>query len=476
MKFEIKNLLLISFCITLGLVIAHCVVAESASKQFNVYMQVLSESVCNSNGICEPDLGEDSTNCFNDCGCNHNLVCESQRLETAANCPSDCAAGGGGGGGTVPEFGLYIKNLKIDKITFGSAELSWQTSKPAQCTLYLGKTTEYEKETITETKFLADHVLEITNLYPSTAYHFNLVCKDAYSEKDQTGDRFFATLYIIGNVNNFTATARETDILLSWENPEDTNFDSVRIVKNENFYPADINDGTVIYKGASQTFTDGNVRIGKVYYYAAFAHGKNGSWSSGALAFAQIQPPVTPVAPVTPVTPITPVFPQEKYLKLSDFDFYSNGVKLPVINEKMVEPQANRELIVSINYEKIPANYKKLFFELNANQNKYLYLFTPNEEKTVYGVRLVSPLQEQGYPFRIVFLDEENKFVSELQGELSVWLVQTKTPLLWIWLWLKENIVMVFLIIILILLLILFLILEKRREKKEKALVNENNY
>jgi hypothetical protein len=458
LKFKIKKLLLTSFLVFAGIFFAGLACAQSDVKSFNVNVNVFAEVSCNSNGICEPSLGENELNCFNDCGCNNNGTCESQRGEDASNCPGDCYAVPAGG--YVSEFKLYIKNLKIENITFGSASFSWQTNKPAFCKIYLGRTSSYEKEIISETEFLTNHYFNFSNLLPSTVYHFNIVCQDSFGISAETGDKYFTTLYVIENVNNFTATPGENEIYLSWENPLTENFELTRIVKNENFYPTGIDDGQILYEGTGEFFEDKNVEVGKIYYYAAFVKGKNKSWSSGALAFSQNKKGEIPAEPVIPGVGI---------LKLSDFDFYSDGIKIPVIDEKTVNPEANRQLIISIDYEKIPSAYKKIFIELDTLNNKFYYLFTPNRDKAVYSVSLVSPFLAGKYPIKINFLNEENKIISELNGELAVWFSQIEKPGSWIMIWLRNNITTVALLIILILLLILLFILEKRRRRNKKA-------
>lgn len=48
-------------------------------------------SACNLNGTCEPALGENSSNCANDCPiCNNNGTCDAG--ENNGNCPADCPA------------------------------------------------------------------------------------------------------------------------------------------------------------------------------------------------------------------------------------------------------------------------------------------------------------------------------------------------------------------------------------------------
>lgn len=50
------------------------------------------QPICNNNGICEPERGENFANCPGDCPatCNNNGICEPELGETHENCPDDC--------------------------------------------------------------------------------------------------------------------------------------------------------------------------------------------------------------------------------------------------------------------------------------------------------------------------------------------------------------------------------------------------
>ena len=453
------------------------VIAQSNSGQAIPTVNVTGE--CNNNGICEIDLGETVDGCPGECGCNNNNLCEEDRGENRANCPNDCV-----GGTTVPEeFELYIKNLKISKITFNSAEITWQTNRPAACNTYFGKTTEYEKQIITETGLSSSHLANLTDLSFSTAYHFYIICKEANNKTAQTDDKYFTTLSVIVNVSNFIATPGENKIDLSWKNPTDPNFQSVRIVRNENFYPANISDGIILYEGDSQSFTDKNIEILKGYYYAIFAKGKDGSWSSGAVAYAVVKPMPSPEPTPTPTpipepepTPVptpTPEPAPEQKLTLKDFEFYSDGAKLSLINDKTVEIGAEKTLTVSINYEKIIGTYKKLILEVVNGENKFSYLFAPNGEKAVYSTSFTVPSKAGKYPFTINIFNEKNELSLQLTGELSVFEKEkpAQQNIIIIWIVKYACCINIFLLILLIILLLLLLILLIKRKKEEE---NEN--
>jgi len=466
-----KILLISALLVFTSFVVCPSVLAQSDSGQATPTLQVTGE--CNNNGICESNLGETSNICPNECGCNNNNICESQRGEDRSNCFNDCPPSSGV---NPPELGLYIKNLEVGKITFDSAEIFWKTNREAICNVYVGKTAEYEKETISETEVSTNHLVKLIDLSFSTTYHFNIICKDLNDLTTQTGDRYFTTLFVISNVNNFIAVAGQQEIFLRWENSSDPDFQLVRIVRSETFYPPSIDDGDILYEGTEEFFTDNNVEILKTYYYSIFAKSKNGSWSSGAVAFAIIQP--TPVIPlvvppvVPPVTP--PVIPPEiAKLSLKDFDFYSEGVKLLLVDDKTINVGLNENLIISIAYEKVSSGYK-LIAELAIDKNTFSYLFAVSQENTVYSTSLISPELVQKYPLTIKIYNEKNNFVYELEGELSVF----KKPepfgknIYLIWLITHINIFLFILLLILLLLLFLLLVLLLLDDRKEK---DENN-
>lgn len=196
---------------------------------------------CNNNNVCESARGEDSDNCPNDCGpvtyftltytaSDNGAITGTnpQTVRQGADGAQVTAVANSGyhftnwsdgstsaartdknvqgninltayfspfvGGNTLLLLKPFIKNLKISKITFNSAEISWQTNVPAFCTTNLGKTTEYEKEIISETESADNHFAELTGLDSSTIYHFNISCKTINKLTAGTGDKYFASI------------------------------------------------------------------------------------------------------------------------------------------------------------------------------------------------------------------------------------------------------------------------------------------
>ena len=439
----------------------------------------VTSELCNNNGICEPHVGEDSTFCFNDCGCNNNGICEDQRMETEANCPADCSTSSSVGGGFDPKvFSLYIENLKINNITFDSAKILWQTSQTAFCTFYIGRTSDYEKEIISETELKTEHFVQLNNLNPSTEYHFNIFCDNGQGLNAETKDKYFTTLFVIDNVNNFVAKPGISEITLTWENPVSDNFKSVTIVRNLEYFPSNISDGEIIYQGKAEYFVDIGLTQGKDYYYTIFAEGLNGSFSSGAIAYAKIQIPGQIEEPIDILEPEI-IIPDSKILEFKDFDFYSDGQKLLLEDERKLELESEKILTISVDKEKVPENYKKIIAKLKTEKNNFYYLFNLNKLEIVYNTSFLVPKNSGNYLITILFINQENKIIAKTDGELSIWKDEQTflAEKLNIYFWINNTtfiLVLFFSVAIFLLLLLLFLFKRRKKKKEEDEFKNIN--
>lgn len=85
------------------------------------------------------------------------------------------------------------------------------------------------------------------------------------------------------NVSSFTATAGDSQVVLSWTNPG-SDFSGVKILRKTGSYPANITDGTVIYDNNGTSFIDTGLTNGTAYYYTAFSRDIVLNYSSGVQA------------------------------------------------------------------------------------------------------------------------------------------------------------------------------------------------
>jgi hypothetical protein len=229
------------------------------------------------------------------------------------------------------------------------------------------------------------------------------------------------------NVINFRATPLENSITLNWINPNFSVFDSVRIVRSDKFYPRDIYDGQVVYKGSAETYNDTDVKVGVTYYYSNFAKDSQGNYSSGALAQARIRPAgeiaVTPTStdPFANISVLKNVHPDIARLSLTDFDFIQDRRKLANI-DNTVAIDGSKNLTISLDYKKVPEILKTIAITLIDPKDPsqvFPFLLRVNKDKTAYEA-ILAPLGRSGkYEMKIIVLDYKNQGLKRLEGSLQ---------------------------------------------------------
>ena len=78
---------------------------------------------------------------------------------------------------------------------------------------------------------------------------------------------------------NSTALPANGQVVLNWENPKDNDFVRVVIKRSTDDYPKTKNDGTTIYEGTLETFTDIGLDNNNAYYYSIFSYDKSNNYS-----------------------------------------------------------------------------------------------------------------------------------------------------------------------------------------------------
>ena len=139
----------------------------------------------------------------------------------------------------------------------------------------------------------------VNDLTPNTTYSYSVRSTDTAGNTAQTPLTTFTTLQDVtppANPNNFTSTPGSRQITLQWANPVDADFLGVRLIRQQGQFPANQNDGVVIFSQdtpgvANGSRTDTELTNGTQYFYALFAYDTAGNFSTGVLQSA------TPVAP-----------------------------------------------------------------------------------------------------------------------------------------------------------------------------------
>lgn len=370
---------------------------------------------------------------------------------------------------------LTITNLNVLS-TSDSAIVSFLTNQPTQTKVYWGITPDYEMGSIAGIFYSNEHSVKIEGLNPDTRYYFRIEVINTIGVKKLLDGSFISQkLFIeslLTNVRDFKATAQIEDILLTWKNPSFIDFDSVRIVKSEKFFPRDISDGQTIYIGAGESFLDKDVEIGKTYYYSIFAKDKNGNYSSGALAMAKIGKDgevITERDPFEGINVLENVNGVIKSLSILDFDFIQNGRKLVNIGGTVVI-DGGENLTISLAYEKIPEILKTIAFTLIDPEDStkvFPFLLRVNKDKTAYEATL-APLGKSGkYEMKIIILDYKNQGLKRLEGSLRAFAFGTAEELLGSRSITKKSCLILFIILLILIVLAIVSMHRNRKEKNE---------
>ncbi|WP_278382329.1 fibronectin type III domain-containing protein [Clostridium tyrobutyricum] len=80
-------------------------------------------------------------------------------------------------------------------------------------------------------------------------------------------------------VSNFTVTAGNGKVDLSWVNPTDEDFAGVKILRKTIGYPSSTTDGDLVYNGAGISFEDTTIENGTTYYYRIFPYDTAGNYN-----------------------------------------------------------------------------------------------------------------------------------------------------------------------------------------------------
>ena len=180
--------------------------------------------------------------------------------------------------------------------------INWATNEQADGQVNYGLTNAYGS-TVNDSNLSLSHNLLLFNLLPNTTYHYRIISTDGSSNSGSTNDAVFTTAKdntAPPNVSNLSLTTTTNSIITNWVNPSLVtvpDFSGVKVLRKIGFQSANFNDGTTIYTGGGQTYTDTNVIVGTTYFYTVFSYDTSNNYStgiyiSGNLA-SSIIPPVT---------------------------------------------------------------------------------------------------------------------------------------------------------------------------------------
>lgn len=329
--------------------------------------------------------------------------------------------------GSSGQLILLLKNLVVIPTT-QTAMIQFDATLPVQAVISWGETPDYESGSMSHPLYDMHHAFTLEGLTPGTIYYFRIELTDGYGRKRILDNQQFTTLFLPvlpANVLHFQATPDENKILLTWQNPI-LPFDEIRVVKSNVFFPADPENGEIIYEGRAESFPDRDVVPGVTYYYAAFVRDNDGNFSSGSLASARLLekgeiPTAMDFFRDVAELPASLIHPLLQRLSILDVEFYQDGKQLEVYDGK-VTIQGDRNLLVSIDYDKLPEVLKTIVVTLRDPEDSsktFSFLLRVNKDKTAYEA-LVAPLEREGvYSFGVTILDHKHQGLRKLAGIIN---------------------------------------------------------
>lgn len=300
--------------------------------------------------------------------------------------------------------------------------VTFTTKEFVRTTVRWGNTTEYELGTMGSEVFAKNHRTLVTGLAPHTQYYIEII---GMLGSGRTGVIHRGVVTTVqaqaitqpSNVSSLQAIRDGDRIRMTWENPPDPDFDRVRIVRNDLFYPVDFVDGKVVYEGEGESYSDTWDTKTHGQYYTVFTYNANGSISSGAVVAVFDSTISTSTATSSPFNPV-----QNKLnLSITDFQFFQEGVVIP-IEDGRIRIDGSRQLTILVPYEKMPEHLKTILVRVDDAGNtsrSFTFLLRINKEKTAYTSTL-APLGRTGeYPIHISVLDYETQQVGYASGILD---------------------------------------------------------
>jgi hypothetical protein len=294
-----------------------------------------------------------------------------------------------------------IEILDIDETASENAiDLSFNTNVHTKATIRWGRTKDYEGGFIASDRFTRSHGTTIDGLAQGTVYEIEIFLTDRSSRKELRYTQQITTdagpdSVPPANVTGLTVSEHSQGAVLSWVNPDVSDFSHVRVLSSDRFYPTHIADGYLVYDGQGQEVVDTRaIPMNSKRYYTVFVYDSSGNTSSGAVTFwirgkAQVVIPVDPIA-TTSVSTVPQIL-------FSDIEFMQNGIQILPEGDTVTLAGADNT-IISIPYELLPEHLKTVVVTLthpNDSTKAFSFLLRIDQQKTSYQTE-IGPLLEPG--------------------------------------------------------------------------------
>lgn len=286
-----KNKITIIFVLILIFFLNYSFSFAQTQNGINVNLNVAGN--CNNNGVCE--AGEDMFSCSFDC--------------TPVTPPN--TGGNGNSTGSVPlPMNNVFKDLTVE-VGFHSAIIKWHSVMPTMSVLRFGDNLDYKNGVIKNINFIFEHRVEINNLKDGTIYYFSIQAENLLKKINTLENQTFKTLSLPDttppeNPTNIIIERDASGFVINWQNPNDEDFDYVRVLRGVDKKKIGPFYGKVVYEGRGQYLRDVDVLPGKEYVYSFFIRDKIGNYSSGVSVRASLSLPILNKENIEPINQVDP--------------------------------------------------------------------------------------------------------------------------------------------------------------------------
>ncbi len=193
-----------------------------------------------------------------------------------------------------------ISNIQVSSgVT--TATIKWDTDELADSQVNYGLNNSYGNNFFDAVDALT-HSVPLTNLAPNTIYHYQIISTDSSGNSASTAATFTTQADSVPppDVSNFVLSTTTNSIVLSWTNPSlsgTPDFSGVKVVRKIGSSSASPGDGTVVYSGSGENFTDINVIENINYFYTIFSFDTSNNNSPGIFRSGQIVPQIISTPP-----------------------------------------------------------------------------------------------------------------------------------------------------------------------------------
>ncbi|MBP9763267.1 MAG: hypothetical protein KBD10_00790 [Candidatus Pacebacteria bacterium] len=225
------------------------------------------------------------------------------------------------------------------------------------------------------------------------------------------------------DLENITIVIEHKNVFLSWKNPNQIDFDFVRVMKND-FYTESPFDGVIVYEGIANNFLDHIDEFDKNYYYSFFAKYKDNNFSKGVNFVVNSKNPFyTEEKYLSSENPLNQVFFNPE---LNIFEFYFTQDNQPLSWEyKILQAQSASPIKIYLPKKDFFGPIDDVFiyadfYDIEKNflkQEIFKMDYNPGLER--YETEIKNIIEGQKIYFDAILIDEKNK-ESKVSGIINI--------------------------------------------------------